>query len=444
MLEALRKSFRCNEANAVILPKVVSISIQEISKGVKVVVLSRKFLRSASVVLLIGRGSYEDPMEGCACLTNRMRLRITSRLSPIQLQAAMDRLGATVDVTADRDLMLLRAQVPSKRVAECLEFLSELFTSPCFPKSEVAKEKTSQKLEYEKIRQDPISASVADAWEATFPNNPLGHPVTGYPGTIEKLTPQTLKKFDTATREKAPLVIGIVGPQRESVLIDFATSCFGEVETKPHVEKLKLGPSRDINMLRRPLKVKQTTFSVGMVTSGISSLDYPALLLIEDYLGSDRHYVGVLFKELREKRGLTYFASSRLSAFRDCGLLTTYAGVQHEKVSEALGLMLKFIVELRGKPIPEKKLEQLKVFHRQVMGITFEVPYQAATWLATNVFRGGKVDFKSYISNIEAVSPETVRKTAEQFLTPSNMALSVAGSPPDEKSLKNIMREKLE
>jgi len=356
----------------------------------------------------------------------------------------MDRLGATVEAKTERDLMLLRAQVPSKKVAECLKFLAELFISPQFPASEVDKEKTSQKLEYEKIRQDPIPASIEDAWEAIFPKNPpLGHPVTGYPDTIEKLNPQVLEKFDADTREKALLVIGIVGPQHEKKLVEYADSSFGKVQNEPRVEKLKLGPSLDFNILRRSLKVKQTTFAIGMVTSGISSAENPALLLIDDYLGGERHLAGVLFQELREKRGLTYFAHSRLSALRDFGLLTTFAGVKHEKVPEALSLMLRAVVKLRDKSLPQKKVEQLKIFHRQAMGIILEAPPQAATWLASNVFRGGKVDFESYVSDIDSVSPETIRNAARQFLVPSRMALSVAGSPPDDETLTSIMREEV-
>jgi len=125
-------------------------------------------------------------------------------------------------------------------------------------------------------------------------------------------------------------------------------------------------------------------------------------------------------------------------------LLTAFAGVRHEKVSESLSLMLKFLVELRDKPLAEKKVKQLKIFHRQAMGIMLEVPFQTATWLASNVFRGGKVDFESYVSDIDDVSPETIKNAAKQFLTPSRMALSVAGSPPDIKSLMNIMREEVE
>lgn len=419
-------------------------SVEEISNGVKAVALSRKFLRSASIVLLIGRGSYEDPVEGCTCLANRMRLRLTSKLGLLELQAAMDRLGATVDATTDRDLMFLRAQVPSRKVEEGLRFLAELYMSPSFPATEVAKERTSQKLEFEKIRQDPMTASIADAWEATFPKNPLGHPVTGYPETIEKLTPKMLEKFDDETREKAPLIIAIVGPQRENDLIDYARLSLEKARIKPHVEKLAPSPRRDFSIVTRSLEVKQTTFAVGMVTSGVSSSEYPALLLLEDYLGSSRRYTGVLFRELREKRGLTYFAQSSLSAFRDCGLLTAYAGVKHENVSEALGLMLKYIVELRDKPIPKKNVKELKAFHRQVIEVALEVPFQAATWLATNVFRGGDIDLESYMSGIDSVTPEEIRGTAKAFLIPSHVALSVAGSPPDEESLVEIMREGVE
>jgi zinc protease len=331
-----------------------------------------------------------------------------------------------------------------KKVKESLEFLAELFTSPIFPASEVTKEKTSQKLEYEKTRQDPMLASISDVWEATFPKNPLAHPVTGYPSTIEKLTPKILEEFDTDTRKKASLVIGIVGPQPESELIHYANSAFEKIKVIPRVQRFKLGPNQDFNVLSRPLKVKQTTFSVGMVTEGVSSSEYPALLLIDDYLGSERHYFGVLFKELREKRGLTYFAHSRLSALRHCGLLTAYAGVKHEKVSDALSLMLKTIVKLREKPLSEKKVEELKIFHRQVMGTILEVPYQAATWLATNAFRGGKVDFEPYVSDIDAVSPETVRNIVSKLLTPSGLALSVAGRPPADQKLRDIMREEIE
>jgi zinc protease len=165
-------------------------------------------------------------------------------------------------------------------------------------------------------------------------------------------------------------------------------------------------------------------------------------MLIEDYLGGDRRYVGVLFRELREKRGLTYFAQSRLSAFRDHGLLTAFAGVKHEKVLEALTLMLESIMHLRDVNVPEKEIKQIKAFHKRAVQMALEAPSQAATWLASNVYRGGEIDFNSYFSKIDAVSSEAIRRVAGEFLVPSHMALSVAGKPPKKESLMHILEEK--
>jgi zinc protease len=290
-----------------------------------------------------------------------------------------------------------------------------------------------------------MTASVEDAWEATFPKSPLGHPVTGYPETIEKLSPQTLGKFDVKTVKKAPLVIGIVGPQDEKKLIDLAVSSFGKIgKNRQQPKPFALGQRRDFNVVRRTLEVKQTTFSLGMITPGVSSAEYPALLLIEDYLGSERRYTGVLYRELREKRGLTYFAYSRLSAFRGQGLLTAFAGVEHKKVLDALGLMLKSVVQLRDKLVPEKEVKEIKTFHKRAVRMALEAPSQAATWLAGNVFRGGDVDFESYFSKIDAVSSKAVKRVAEEFLVPSSIALSVAGRPPEKEKLMDVLREGME
>jgi predicted Zn-dependent peptidase len=417
------------------------VLVREVSKGVNVVALSNGFLRSASVAFLVERGSHSDPIGGCACIDNSMRLRLTSKLGSLALQASMDRLGATVDAVTDRDYMLLRAQVPSKKLQECLRLLAELYAFPSFPTSELDKEKASQRLAYEKVMQDPMTASMTNVWEAAFPRNPLGHPVTGYPNTMEKITPKTVKEFDEQTRQNAPLVISIVSKQREETLIDLATSAFEKVSIKSSPEKIIPGPRREFSVLRTLLQAQQTTFTVGAVTRGASSPDYPALLLLEDCLGSQRHYAGTLFKELREKRGLTYFPGSRLFTLKQLGLLTAYAGVKHEKVSEALRLTLKCMKDLGDKALPEKSLKELKTLHRQIIETMLEVPSRASTWLALSLFRAAEADPESYVSKIEAVTPENIRKTAEKSLKASRVSLSIAGKPPSQKNLVEILRE---
>jgi predicted Zn-dependent peptidase len=52
-----------------------------------------------------------------------------------------------------------------------------------------------------------------------------------------------------------------------------------------------------------------------------------------------------LFQNVREKRGLAYAVFSGLSAYRDAGALTIYAGCANEAVGEVVDLVVE---ELRG------------------------------------------------------------------------------------------------
>ena len=52
-----------------------------------------------------------------------------------------------------------------------------------------------------------------------------------------------------------------------------------------------------------------------------------------------------LFQNVREKRGLAYAVFSGLSAYRDAGSFTIYAGCANEAVGEVIDLVVE---ELRG------------------------------------------------------------------------------------------------
>ena len=66
-----------------------------------------------------------------------------------------------------------------------------------------------------------------------------------------------------------------------------------------------------------------------------------------------------LFQNIREKRGLAYAVFSSLSAYRDAGSLTVYAGCANEAVGEVIDLVVD---ELRGmkQPLPDAELRRAK------------------------------------------------------------------------------------
>ena len=67
-----------------------------------------------------------------------------------------------------------------------------------------------------------------------------------------------------------------------------------------------------------------------------------------------------LFQNVREKRGLAYAVFSGLSAYRDAGNITIYAGCANEAVDEVIDLCVEELRAMKQTPVPDAELRRAK------------------------------------------------------------------------------------
>ena len=67
-----------------------------------------------------------------------------------------------------------------------------------------------------------------------------------------------------------------------------------------------------------------------------------------------------LFQNVREKRGLAYAVFSGLSAYRDAGAMTIYAGCANEAVGELIDVVVGEIRRLKEEPMSDVELRRAK------------------------------------------------------------------------------------
>src|SRR5207245_4361950 len=67
-----------------------------------------------------------------------------------------------------------------------------------------------------------------------------------------------------------------------------------------------------------------------------------------------------LFQNVREKRGLAYAVFSGLSAYRDAGSFTIYAGCSNEAVPEVIDLVVEELRGVKQAPVPDSELQRSK------------------------------------------------------------------------------------
>src|SRR4029077_20926578 len=67
-----------------------------------------------------------------------------------------------------------------------------------------------------------------------------------------------------------------------------------------------------------------------------------------------------LFQNVREKRGLAYAVFSGLSAYRDAGSFTVYAGCANDAVGQVIDLVVEELRGVKQAPVPVAELQRAK------------------------------------------------------------------------------------
>lgn len=112
-------------------------------------------------------------------------------------------------------------------------------------------------------------------------------------------------------------------------------------------------PAQDVRELHEPMPVKQGKLCMGFRSEiRVGDPEYWALLLANGVLGAFPH--SKLFKNVREKAGLCYDASSNLERFK--GIVLISAGIDREKFAETRDTCLAQVQAIAEGEIGEEEL----------------------------------------------------------------------------------------
>jgi zinc protease len=141
-----------------------------------------------------------------------------------------------------------------------------------------------------------------------YKGGPYGRYNLGTIASLEKLTLDDLKGFYKAQYSLSNLFLGIAGGYSpaflESMKKDFRTLPEG-AGFHPRTKAPEGIPENRAVIVEKD--TRSVAFSLGYPILTTRKLqDYPAMLLVASYLGQHRMSGGVLYNEMREKRGLNY------------------------------------------------------------------------------------------------------------------------------------------
>lgn len=402
----------------------------KLRNGLRVVVIADERLPIISYRLAFNWGDINDPdgLTGVSSALASMLNEGTENYSSRQLADEIERLGANISVHASDDFTILSASTLSLYGSEILRLAAEVTLRPTFPESELDlyRRNTVEHLKFQ--RSQPGFLAGEQAARLVYGDHPYAK-VSPSPEDVEKLTRADLRLIHGAAFIPNNATFIVVGDIDREGIIREIDDLFGGWPTGSLLQPVFPGiperSKRTLTIVDRPGSAQS---NMVLANSAIDrkSPDYFPFLVMNQVLGAGAS--SRMFMNLREEKGYTYGAYTRLSAKRLGGDFEATAEVRTAVTGESLKEFFYELDRIRDEEVPKEELADAKNFLTGVFPIRAETQEGLTNLIVNQLLYDLPKDYlQTYRANVEQISVAEVQRVAQKYVRPSEMAMIIVG-----------------
>ncbi|HJY34757.1 MAG TPA: pitrilysin family protein, partial [Vicinamibacterales bacterium] len=385
--------------------------------GVRLITETMDHVRSVSVGVWLTRGSRHEPIEhgGIAHFVEHMLFKGTATRSAEDIAQQVDSLGGHLDAFTSKEYAGYYIKVLDEHLPTALDVLSDLVLHPAFKPEDVEREKKVI-LEEIKMVEDTPDDLVHELFTQSFwDGHPLGRPILGLPDTVNGLTSDVLRSYFNRTYTAGHLVIVAVGNVTHEAMRDLVMPTFGALPASDE-QVVEEPPAVVARALVRVKELEQSHVCLGTSSYPQNHDHRYAAYVLNTMLGGSMS--SRLFQNVREKRGLAYAVFSGLSAYRDAGNITIYAGCANEAVGQVIDLCVEELRGMKRGLVPDAELRRAKDHLKGSLMLSLENTASRMSHLARQeIYFDRHFGLDETLSGVERVSTADVQRVAQDLFS---------------------------
>jgi len=400
----------------------------DLKNGIKVLVVENDKLPRVSYSLSIdNKPAFEGDKAGVLSLLSAMLGNGTTNISKDDFNEEVDFLGASVNFSSSGGF----ASSLSKYSDRILELMADATINPLLTEEEFEKEKEKllESLKNEETNLDAITSRVGGAL-SYGKDHVYGEFVTKE--TIENVEFQDVLdyyKMRFNPNNAYIVVVGDISAKAAKKQIKKYFNSWEKAELAPIASPQMTAnlASSEIDFIDMPNAVQSSIAVTNNVDLKMSDEDYFSALIMNNILGGGGE--GYLFKNLREDKGYTYGAYSRLGSSRyGVSKFNASAKVRNVVTDSAVVEFLYEIKRIRTEPVDPQTLKDAKAKYVGNFVMALERPQTVANY-ALNIKRNNLPDdfYANYLENINQVSVEDVQRAADKYVSLDQARIIVVG-----------------
>jgi len=294
---------------------------------------------------------YEEKNEkGIAHFIEHMLFKGTIIRTNEKLNSDLENLGGEYNAYTDFNCTVYSATILNEELENALTLIGDMLLNSTFPKDEIEKERGVILAEIRTINDDIEDLSFKRVNEIAFINSPLREDTIGNENIIKKVARKHLIDFYKKYYVPNNSFISIVSPFEHEDIINMVSKYFGSW-TKAEFEKKKIVYEHHqfVKGISYKKEIEQSTILYLYTFNGLSKDEELALRILNYKFGESSN--SILFRELREERGLSYDVYTHLDTSNNVKTLYIYTSVSEEDVDEAIEAIDSTIRDIESEKI---------------------------------------------------------------------------------------------
>jgi zinc protease len=421
-------------ANGVSLPGSHNITHVVLDNGITILAYENDAAQSVVIAGSLRAGSLYEPRNksGLASITAGSLMRGTQNRDFDTINASLEDIGADVDVGGGIHSTSFNGKALAEDLPVLIDILNDVLRYPTFPEAQVERLR-GEILTGLQYRQHDTRYRANRAFrENLYPDDhPYHRSTRGTLETIPDIAVQDMRAFHQKHYGPDGMIVVVVGAVNPSEAVAIVRSRLGDWQRTDQPPKLGLPdvpPPKAI--LRSSVHVpgkSQSDIILGVAGPSRYADDYRAATLANSILGQFG-MMGRIGDEVREKRGLAYYAYSSVEGGQGPGSWNVSAGVNPANVDEAITAIHAEIHRIIQEPVSDEELDDNKSYFTGHLPLQLESNEGIAASLLNIATYDLELDYLLTLRDkINALTRDDLLAAVQHYWKSDAFVVSVAG-----------------
>ena len=417
--------------------------------GLKLLTVPMDGVSSVTVLAMVGVGSrYEkNSQAGIAHFLEHMVFKGTANYpTAMDISSNIDGVGGQYNAFTGKDYTGYYVKVSSKHLELGLDIISDMLLTPRLRDEDIEREKGVIVEEMNMYEDDP-RRKIDDVYdEVIYGDSDLGRQIIGRKKTVRSFGSSDFRTFLDSWYNLKNVVVVIAGDgkkikEEEKKIEGLVEEYFKKGKVRSGNGKVNFSvPTQKKNQTKVVHKTtEQAHFYLGFPGLKRDDKDKYVLSILSTVLGGNSS--ARLFNEIREKRGLAYYAYASSASYVDVGSIYAFEGVDPNRIEEAIELTVDEFMSLGAGKIEKMEVDRAKEYVKGKLVLEWEDSQSVALTYAKKAALTDKVETPDDIlEGISKVTDEDVKRVAKKLFVPGRMNLALIGAYRGSERFEKLLR----